>query len=83
MDGYIDKLRKDGKQIQDRSEQGKPWVIDPDSINVVFPEFAQLIDQFQQISKKYSNGRVIPLQISVLTKYSAFEANPWDFEVEE
>ena len=83
LNGYIEKLRKDGKEIQDRSEFDKDQahLIRPHSIGVVFPEFKGLEDEFATLSKKYY-GKAIRLQISLVTKNILFEPNPWDYEID-
>ena len=82
LDGYVEKLRKDGKEIKDRGSQGKPHIIYPKSIGVIFPEFKTLEDEFETLSKKYFDGKSVRLQISVVTKNIEFEPNPWDYEMQ-
>ena len=83
LDGYVDKLRKDGIEIDDRANKGKPEVIKPKSVSNIFPEFTKLIKDFEEISKKYFDGKSVKLQITVFTKNINFEAYPWDFEMKK
>ena len=84
LNGYVEKLRKDGKEIKDRSEfdEAQSHMIRPFSVGVIFPEFKDLENEFEEKSKKFNDGKEIRLQISLVTKNILFEPNPWDYEIE-
>ena len=83
LDGYVEKLRKDGKEIKDRSEfdPNQSHLIRPKSVGIIFPEFTELEKEFETLSKEYFDGKSVRLQISVVTKNIDFEPNEWDYEI--
>ena len=78
---YIELLRQKGIEILDRGSTGTAYIIKPKSINVIFPEFDDLIKDFRHLSKKYNDGNEIDLQITVYSENIGFEPNPWDYEL--